>query len=242
MLQRGGEWVIINKIQHEAGSGKLYTGATSFTNWSDVIFNFSDINVGGRRTIIPVASTVGVFHEFGGGRLNPVNHDFSQGLTGWEAKDGFVASIENRQVKGFVLSDGAYIPDYGDATNKNYLVNRNYVYMDVPGRDGQPRLSITDIPIITSNPKEVEVSFDINATGKNKTHFSVAVCLFTGTKRMFLNNDGIFQNTYTVIDVYFKDDSKDDLAAIMKGLLLSAVVKAEDGDDVSDYKLETILS
>ena len=203
LVQRSGAWHIINKIQHEAGSGKLYTGATSFINWSDVISNFSDISIGGRRTIIPVASTVGVFHEFGGGRLHPENYDFSLNLTGWTAVNGFVAVIDNRKVDNFVSGTGVIPqewttdPVFGDPTEKKYLVNDNYgINYDFANK---PYLRSSNIPVTYPNISQVKVNVEVNATGpyidsetyRGETNF--AVIASNGTSTLHLTGSGTFE-------------------------------------------------
>ena len=160
LVQRTGTWHIINKIQHEAGSGKLYTGATSFINWSDVIFNFSDISTGGRRTIIPVAGSVGIYHEYGGGKLHPDNYDFSRGITGWVPVGGFVAGIGNQSVNGYKIESGVYVPDYG-AAGLNHLKNANPYQ-----RNNNPiYLESAPIAVPYSGSGAVNIEFDINGIG-----------------------------------------------------------------------------
>jgi len=198
LLQRGGEWVIINKVQHEAGSGKLFSSATSFINWSDVIFNFSDINVGGRRTIIPVAASTGVYHEHGGGRLHPDNYDFSKGLTGWSAVGDFTASIDNRQIVGFQTQGGqaGYFPIYGAATENSYLVNYNQYERNV-----NPKyLESAEITIPYNGNGAIEVEVDVNATGPltypgssfAPATLRISVVAVSGTETLTLDHSGKF--------------------------------------------------
>ncbi|MEA5046519.1 MAG: BACON domain-containing protein [Petrimonas sp.] len=197
-MQRGSEWVIINKVQHEAGSGKLFSSATSFINWSDVIFNFSDINVGGRRTIIPVAASTGVYHEHGGGRLHPDNYDFSKGLTGWSAVGDFTASIDNRQIDGFQTQGGqaGYFPIYGAATENSYLVNYNQYERNV-----NPKyLESEEITIPYNGNGAIEVEVDVNATGPltypgssfAPATLRISVVAVSGTEILTLDHSGKF--------------------------------------------------
>lgn len=198
LSQRGGEWVIINKVQHEAGSGKLFSSATSFINWSDVIFNFSDINVGGRRTIIPVAASTGVYHEHGGGRLHPDNYDFSKGLTGWSAVGDFTASIDNRQIDGFQTQGGqaGYFPIYGAETENSYLVNYNQYERNV-----NPKyLESAEITIPYNGNGAIEVEVDVNATGPltypgssfAPATLRISVVAVSGTETLTLDHSGKF--------------------------------------------------
>ena len=135
LIQRNGEWYIVNKYQHEIGSGKLYNTATTSINWSEVIHDFSEITVGGRRTIIPVASSVGVYQEFGGGQLHPDNYDFSQALIGWTSRNGFEAYIDNRVISYYLGGTPVYELDL---TTRDYLVNFNDWITDATNLDTAP--------------------------------------------------------------------------------------------------------
>lgn len=195
LVQRSGAWHIINKIQHEAGSGKLYTDATSFIDWSDVIFNFSDINIGGRRTIVPVASMVGVYHEHGGGRLHPDNYDFSQGLTGWTAINGFNAVVENRSIEGYTLASNPVrmVPNYGEVTTKNTIRSINPTPGLDPNYDIVPYLKSPDIPIVSVNDDVVDINVDISAIGPHNAALRYVVLATNGATRLYLNSSGTFE-------------------------------------------------
>lgn len=247
LLQSGGEWVIINKVQHEAGSGKLFSSATSFINWSDVIFNFSDINVGGRRTIIPVGSTVGVFHEFGGGMIYPENYDFSLDLTGWTAVNGFVAAIDNRKVDNFVSGTGSIStewttdPVFGEATEKKYLVNDNYgINYDFADK---PYLRSSNIPVTYPNISQVKVNVEVNATGpyinsdayRGETNF--AVIASNGTSTLHLTGSGTFEalsGDPFLHKVLFDGDTH--LQAVTSSRSVNGVLAVQDGN-LSGYNI-----
>jgi len=161
ILQRNAEWYIVNKLQHELGQGKLYSNSTTFTNWQDIIHNFSDVTVGARRTIIPVAASTGVYHEHGGGMLHPDNYDFSKGLTGWTSVGGFVAAVDNKEIKGFTTtnSGAVYTPVYGNATEKSYLINENEYIRNV-----NPKyIESEEISIPYSGQGSIEVEVNVNA-------------------------------------------------------------------------------
>ena len=161
ILQRNAEWYIVNKLQHELGQGKLYSNSTTFTNWQDIIHNFSDVAVGARRTIIPVAASTGVYHEHGGGMLHPDNYDFSKGLTGWTSVGGFVAAVDNKEIKGFTTtSSGAvYTPVYGNATEKSYLINENEYIRNV-----NPKyIESEEISIPYNGQGSIDVEVNVNA-------------------------------------------------------------------------------
>lgn len=247
LVQRSGGWHIINKIQHEAGSGKLYTGATSFINWSDVIFNFSDISIGGRRTIIPVASTVGVFHEFGGGRIYPENYDFSLDLTGWTSVNGFVSVIDNRKVDNFVSGTGIISqewttdPVFGDPTEKKYLVNDNYgINYDFADK---PYLRSSNIPVTYPNISQVKVNVEVNATGpyidsetyRGETNF--AVIASNGTSTLHLTGSGTFETLSGdpfLHKVLFDGDTH--LQAVTSSRSVNGVLAVQDGN-LSGYNI-----
>jgi hypothetical protein len=190
LVQRSGGWHIINKIQHEAGSGKLYTGATSFINWSDVIFNFSDISTGGRRTIIPVAGSVGIYHEYGGGKLHPYNYDFSQGLTGWTPVGGFVAGIGNQSVNGYKIQSGVYVPEYGEV-GLNHLKNANPYQRNV----NPIYLESAPISVPYSGSGAVNIEFDINGIGPmvmTQAVMRIAIVAQRGGELLTLHHGGSF--------------------------------------------------
>ena len=88
-----------SQFSHEQGAGSLFSTLTASTAYSEQTVSFSDVHVGARRTIIPVAATTGVFQEFGGGRSYPDNFDFRDGLSGWTTAGTFVATIDNREIK-----------------------------------------------------------------------------------------------------------------------------------------------
>src|SRR5690554_2035691 len=152
--QREGQWVVYNKLEHELRTPTIF---------------FDKVERGAIRTIQPVASSVGVYNEFGGGRSYPENYDFSDGLTGWTAVNGFVASIDNRKVDNFVSGTGVIPqewttnPVYGDATEKNYLVNDNYG-IDYDFAD-KPYLKSSNIPVTYPSESQINVNVLVNATG-----------------------------------------------------------------------------
>ena len=71
--QRKGQWQVYNKLEHELRTPTIF---------------FDKVERGAIRTIQPVASSVGVYQEFGGGRLHPDNYDFAQGLVNWSSING----------------------------------------------------------------------------------------------------------------------------------------------------------
>lgn len=195
LVQRHGEWYIVNKMQHEIGAGRLYSSENQSSTWVSPIHNFSEITKGAMRSIIPVAASVGIFHEFGGGRLHPENYDFSQDLSGWTPVGGFSASTINKPVTGYKVSgSGIYEPEYGDETENRYLVNNNpYIRNDNPV---YLQSQAIDIPYQGSGAILVEI--DINGVGPkvypNATECSltVAIVAIKGSEVLTLDHGGKF--------------------------------------------------
>ena len=164
LVQRKGAWQIINKYQLEQGVGKNYSTLSNFTNWTKTIHNFEFIGKGAIRTITPVASSVGVFQEYGGGKKYPTNYDFDE-AGGWTAKNGFTYTRDNREIEKFSNETAfAYTPVFGIETNKYYILNRNR--LDWFGDDflnTQPYLQSEKAQIVV-NGKEATINFEINAT------------------------------------------------------------------------------
>mgnify|MGYP000848133622 CR=1 FL=1 len=161
LLQRDGAWHIINKYQHELGSGKLYSSATSSTDWTDSIHNFNELTKGARRLIVPVASSVGVYHEHGGGKTYPENSDFSKGLSGWTTYNDFDCEINNNEVLRYIQDLTYWWPSLGGATEKNNLrCNRNPFN---PNASNNPYVESPPIVVTYPNSNSVEVTIDINA-------------------------------------------------------------------------------
>ena len=161
LLQRDGAWHIINKYQHELGSGKLYSSETSSTDWADSIHNFNELTKGARRLIVPVASSVGVYHEHGGGKTYPENSDFSQGLSGWTTYNDFDCEINNNEVLRYIQDFTYWRPSLGVVTEKNNLrCNRNPFN---PKASNNPYVESPPIVVTYPDSNSVEVTIDINA-------------------------------------------------------------------------------
>ena len=99
-----------NKLEHETLS-------------ADVIFE--ELTTGARREIVPIASSIGVFNEHGGGALHPTNYNFADDLSGWTAFNGFIGTINDKEIIGFSKTGEVYSPIYGTTTTNKYLVNAN---------------------------------------------------------------------------------------------------------------------
>jgi len=197
LVQRAGEWVIINKLQHEIGSGKIYSSLSSFTNYLENIYNFEEVSVGARRTIMPVAGSVGIYHEHGGRKLHPANYDFSLDLSGWNSVNGFVATIEDRHITGFLGGTPLFDPE---RTVKKYLLNYNNWIDNTNNLNTAPYISTDPIQINSPRADRVEVTVDISSTMAEKlssntaiSFLRYAVILTNGVKTYTLTKAGIFE-------------------------------------------------
>ena len=202
LVQQSGAWYIVNKFQHEQGVGNLFSTLTASTAYSEQTVNFSDVHVGARRTIIPVAATTGVFHEFGGGRSYPDNFDFRDGQTGWTTAGTFVATITNREITRYNFGPVGATIELGDPTDKNYLLNKNVfnVANYIQSAD-------IDVPYDTGR---IEVVLDINAIGPRMSqaiaaaNLRVSVGATDGSQTLWLNTSGLFKSGSVIIhNLYF---------------------------------------
>lgn len=186
--QRNGRWTIYNKIQHEALTPSL---------------NFDEVYQGAKRTIQPVFSSVGAFHEFGGGKRYPKNYDFME-ATGWTPKNEFSYVRENREILGYTIEEigpvGAVvaIPIYGAVTNNYQLFNRNNLdFYPALNLDTSPYLE-SSIDLIPYDSTSIGIECILTATGLNSYELSspftvnFVVIAESDTKKLILNNDGVF--------------------------------------------------
>ncbi len=162
VVQRNGQWYVANKIQIEQGT------VLPTTQYID----FDEVSVGARRQIMPVASSVGVYHEFGGERKHPQNFDFSESLNGWTAVNGFIAQVNNKEIIGFNYENNAITPIYGTNDTLPYLLSvntnpANHLYNNVEtgwNFEDAPYLKAT-FPIISMNENIVNINFDTSVIG-----------------------------------------------------------------------------
>ena len=238
IVQRNGAWYIVNKLQLEAGSGSLYSSPVTSSVWAENTVSFDEVSVGARRTIMPVAASVGVYHEHGGGRLHPDNYDFSQGVTGWTPVGGFVESTNNRQVLNYTIggTGGAtYSPVYGEETQSNYLVNTNaYV------RNTNPiYLESAPIDIPYKGSGAIEVEIDVNGVGPAVypnfagAYLRVAVVAVSGTKVLTLAHGGKFVDMPSENPPIFEKEFDrslvtTDIPAIAKGMKIKGTLEVAD--------------
>ena len=197
LVQREGEWVIINKLQHEIGSGNVYSSLSSFTTYLENIYNFQNVSVGARRTITPVAGSIGIYHEHGGRKSHPANYDFSLDLSGWNSNNGFVATIEDKHITGYLGGTPMFDPD---RVVKQYLLNYNNWIDNTNNLNTAPYISTDPIPINSPRADRVEVTVDISSTMAEKlssntmiSFLRYAVILTNGTKTYTLTKAGIFE-------------------------------------------------
>ena len=189
LVQKDAEWHIINKLQHEAGVGRVFSTENTSKPYVESVHYFSEFRKGAIRTIVPVAGSVGIYHEYGGSKIHPDNYDFHQELSGWNRVGGFNASINNREILGYFQT---YNLRYGDETDKNYLVNNNNyntsVYIE----------AAADIPY---SEGYIDIEVEINTTGPgspwmtNDAIFRYSVIAERGGQTLFLNASGGFSSS-----------------------------------------------
>ena len=229
--QRKGQWQVYNKLEHELRAPTIF---------------FDKVERGAIRTIQPVASSVGVYNEFGGGRSYPDNYDFSDGLTGWTAVNGFNASIDDRRIINFSERGGlppATIiinPLYGESTERNHLVNANYGIEHSSA--GKPYLRSSNIPVVYPNLSEINVAVEINATsapgpGLPRGQVNFAVIASNGVKTMHLNSGGTFSSFSGdpyIHKINFSGESA--YAASTSSKTIKGLLQVE-GENLADYNV-----
>lgn len=196
LVQQSGAWYIVNKWQHEQGVGNLFSTLTASTAYSEQTVNFSDVHVGARRTIVPVAATTGVFQEFGGGRSYPENYNFSDGTTGWTANGGFIPLIKTTPIISYLISTNE--AQFNSTISVNpYLFNSNTFSTDK---------YLQSKSIIPYDTGRIEASIEINATGPmmgrealaSEIRVSIGIEISTGVYR-WLNDSGAFVSDTAII-------------------------------------------
>src|SRR5690554_4106823 len=180
--QRAGQWQVYNKLEHELRTPTIF---------------FDKVEKGAIRTIQPVASSVGVYNEFGGNRLHPNNYDFSLGLANWTSRNGFEAYIDNRVVSSFLGGTPIYQPD---VTTNDYLVNFNNWITNETNLDTAPFLESNNIPIASAQNDAVEVEVDISAVMAEKlsshtviSFLRYAIIATNGVDTYALTTNGVFE-------------------------------------------------
>lgn len=249
LLQQDGAWYIVNKFQHEQGSGNLFSSLTASTPYVEQSVPFSEVDTGARRTIIPVAATTGVYHEHGGNRPRPVNYDFTQMLSGWSTVGGFNAVIGDKLIKEFTAggSGGAIIsivPD-NNVTIKPYLINNNEYIRNI-----NPKyIESANIDIPYTGYGVININVDVNATGPAIAHPSrpsafmrIAVVAIKGTTVKTLDHGGAFINMPSENPPVFAKEFErgtdfTNIRAVTSGMIVNGKLEIPEGDSFSNWKI-----
>lgn len=241
LTQRNGQWWIMNKLQHEAGVGKVYETYNTSTEYIENIVNFSDITRGAIRSIVPVASSVSIYQEYGGGKTYPENYDFRDGITGWTAINGFQYQINDKLIKRYVQVGDRLEPEFDkNITTKKYLMNaynptnNNNVYLR------SPNIPIT-IPGITS----IELNINVNGEGLYPTYLRFMVVAEKDGDVLALNESGAFTeykgDSSQVKRVLFPYRSGYDRRATTASGSFSGVLKAKSDETLDGYNIHIRL-
>lgn len=190
VVQRNGEWYVANKFQVEQ---EMVLPEQQY-------IDFNEVTVGARRQIVPVASSVGVYHEFGGERRHPQNFDFSEELAGWTAVNGFDGEVKNKEIIEFTRGE-TIEPVYGVNDTMPYLLITNTKPENrlMYGEDGwnfedAPYLKST-FPVISLNESIVNITFDAGLIGSNSSLYYFLVIAKNrndATDIYALNKRGLF--------------------------------------------------
>ena len=178
--QRKGQWQVYNKLEHELRAPTIF---------------FDKVERGAIRTIQPVASSVGVYNEFGGNKMYPQNYDFSNGLTWWTTVNGFIAGINNKEVTGYTMSGGDFFPIYGNNVETNSVINKNASF----SASSSPYLKSENVAISYPDNDSVDVTVEVNATGVGSyitnsfVEFAIIAINTVTSKTLSLSNAGIFE-------------------------------------------------
>jgi len=250
LLQQDGAWYIVNKFQHEQGSGNLFSSLTASTPYVEQSVPFSEVDTGARRTIIPVAATTGVYHEHGGNRPRPINYDFTQMLSGWTTVGGFNAIIGDKLIKQFTAggSGGAIIsivPD-NNITIKPYLINNNEYIRNI-----NPKyIESSNIDIPYTGYGVININVDVNATGPAIAHPSrpsafmrIAVVAVKGTTVKTLDHGGAFINMPSENPPVFAKEFErgtdfTNIRAVTSGMIVNGKLEIPEGDSFSNWKIK----
>lgn len=249
LSQQDGAWYIVNKFQHETGSGNLFSSLTASTPYVEQSVPFSEVDTGARRTIIPVAATTGVYHEHGGGRKYPDNYNFADGLAGWTAKNGFVASIDNKKIDFYLFGAPSFS---ATETVPPYLLNNNQRILSGNSMDLVPYIESSPIAVKAVEADRVKVNIDISVTAPGgASHLTdpaaypsfvrYAVIATNGPTKLALNRSGAFEtynpNSYEtqtllthVRNTLDRASFADDISSAVSGTLIA-------GNDIANYNI-----
>lgn len=178
LFQRNAQWIIINKLEHESNVPTKI---------------IEKINVGGTRLISQSLQELGVFGEFGGGRIFPFNYDFSEGLTYWNLMGGIDAEINTNEVIGYTGDT----PVYGASTETKSLKISEFLDTDLEEGVTPKFIESHPIPVFSLDNSNVDLSININMTGNSGTRFYYQI-YYTLDDEVFLlgKNGEFFRSAY----------------------------------------------
>ena len=190
LTQSYGKWYIVNQLDLE---NEMALPAAQYVN-------FDSVTVGAIRTIIPVASEVGIYHEFGGSLKKPANYDFSK-WTGdypdsWTRVNGFVCTKNTKEVTGY---DASYDPIYGQDVLKPNLL----IYGNIPPQTiinaiyDAAKLKSQTIRYIKDLADKINVSCNFNVTGRIGATITVMLTAWNNGEVYALTTDGTFLKVST---------------------------------------------
>lgn len=229
--QRDGKWQIYNKLEHESVAPSI---------------TFNEVEKGARRTIQPVASSVGIFQELGGGQIYPDNYNFINGLSDWALGGSSPSFVpENRNVMGYTTGG---MPIYGDS---GFFSIRGYNSADpvLVTPETNPHIKSNPITIQTNDAASVKVNVDVNATGQNiaTNIFTVIVFAEKVGEKLAIDQSGFFTKYSSDINkvgqfyhnVVIYDKGKKNIDAVTVNNQISGVLTA---DNVNDYKITVLIT
>ena len=160
---------------------------------------FDSVTVGAIRTIIPVASEVGIYHEFGGSLKKPANYDFSK-WTGdypdsWTRVGDFQCFKNIYHVTGYTGIFG--LPIFGDeALKPNLGIAHNTLPTNiVTAVESYHKLQSESLRLLKAPGDKFNITADFNATGRIGAEIMVVIKAYVPRVATYaLSNDGTFIN------------------------------------------------
>jgi hypothetical protein len=248
IVQKDGQWHIYNKMQHALGDGRVYSGESVSTLYAEEIIDFDDVEVGARRTLQPVAASVGVFHEFAGGLTYPENFDFRDGLSGWASLNATLKTTNLIEFEEVYIDEQQQIPffraAYGaDSAAPSVLISHTDMLWD----SAHSHIRYSDIGVVSAG-NETKLAITVNVASSKIALLPVMVLLNTGSETMRLNNNGVFVSGgfSTMYADYFIAEIKEDGAGngepIYKSFTFEGKIEAfADGDNINDYTVDVLV-
>lgn len=195
LTQYKGEWWIVNKEQRSKGVGKV----TKFDYEGNVLSNidfipenieFSLIDTGGQRTIIPVNSINTLLLDHGQTMTYPINHE----LVPNDIAEFPYWTIENTSFPGpYIFASTEFLPSTYNSNgsfNQSTLYKASRKYLVVKNRQvwgiwldlSEPRLASTPIKVVSPNALVSNIEIEVSTIGKPGT--DVALVIILDTKRV----------------------------------------------------------